>query len=87
MADVISITRNSIAKTDNISINLVRHCIHATNNANSTGILLNRNATKIEATTGHIFISVGYSVAGTLNSNAIRVLNFICRTKNTICYA
>ena len=87
MADIISITRNSIAKTDNISINLVRHCIHATNNANSTGILLNRNATKIEATTGHIFISVGYSVAGTLNSNAIRVLNFICRTKNTICYA
>ena len=87
MADVISITRNSIAKADNISINLVRYCIHATNNANSTGIFFYINTTKIEVPTRHIFISVSYCITGTLNSNTVRVFDCICRTKNTICYA
>ena len=94
MATLFIITGKFVLIADNGRIGLFGNIVGTADYCNSTALLFSENrivtAKNSESFIGgyiHIFIGIGYSVAGTLNSNAIRVLNFICRTKNTICYA
>ena len=94
MADVISITSNSIAKADNGRISLFGNSVATADYCNSTAFFLSQcaivtlaNIVCFKSIYIHILIGISNLVAGTLNRYTIRSLDSVCGAHNIISYA